>query len=351
MLYRIRCFFYVFYTLNAMPSLQNALSVFFSDTELEVLCIEPISGDASSRKYVRLRSPDKTWILCVDREYTVHPTDDYPFLVIQHLFSDCSVPVPAIIGSDKKSGMILLEDCGDILLQDALTTNEMNPTALYKNAIDIMVTIQSIKANSSELPFNRCFDEAKLMFEFAFFLEHASRHAPSHGFSRKISTILHQEFQAITQLLLRPEYFVLNHRDYHSRNILVAPAGSMVIDFQDARMGLPQYDAVSLLRDSYVTLEQHFVEDMQRYHYEQLREKKLTAMNYDEYLYLFDIMAFQRNIKALGTFFNQAYYLGKKEFEQYISPTLAYLPEYINRHTELATSGEIILNTLAKSTP
>ncbi|MCW8795767.1 MAG: phosphotransferase [Chlorobium sp.] len=334
-----------------MPSLQHDLSVFFSDPELEKIRIDPISGDASSRKYYRLRSPEKSWVLCVDKEFTASPTENYPFLVVQHLFSDCSVPVPAIIGSDKHLGMILQEDCGDTLLQNALTKNGANTGALYRNAIDIMATIQSIKADTSEIPFNRCFDEEKLMFEFTFFLEHAKRHAPSQGFSGKISTMLHREFRSITQLLLRPEYFVLNHRDYHSRNILVSPAGSMVIDFQDARMGLPQYDAVSLLRDSYVTLEQHLVDDLQRYHYDRLREKNLTVMSYDEYLYLFDIMAFQRNIKALGTFFNQAYYLGKKEFEQYISPTLAYLPEYINRHTELATSGEIILNTLAKSTP
>ncbi|MCG8342196.1 MAG: aminoglycoside phosphotransferase, partial [Chlorobiales bacterium] len=62
----------------------------------------------------------------------------------------------------------------------------------------------------------------------------------------------------------------------------------------------------------------------------------------------FDLTAFQRNIKALGTFFNQAYNLGKKEFEQYIAPTLSYLPGYIERQPELARSGEIILNILAQ---
>ena len=334
-----------------MHSLHHHLHAFFTDFELGKMQIEPISGDASSREYFRLRSPDNTWVLCVDKEYSIYPTGHYPFLVVQHLFSEHSIPVPAILGSDKQQGVILLEDCGNTLLQDALSKDKTNATSLYRKAIDTMATIQSINAEGGKMPFNRSFDEEKLMFEFTFFLEHASLHRAPNGFSEKISGILHREFRSITQLLLRPEHFVLNHRDFHSRNILITHADPVIIDFQDARMGLPQYDAVSLLKDSYVTLEENFVSGMQRYHYNLLLEKKLTGMSYDEYLYLFDIMAFQRNIKALGTFFNQAYNLGKKEFEQYISPTLAYLPDYINRRTELAKSGEIILNTLAKSTP
>ena len=332
-----------------MPSPHQYLRFFFSDTELRKIQITPVTEDASFRKYFRVISPDSTWILCVDKDYTSYPTNQYPFLVIQHLFSSCSVPVPSIIGSNKEQGVILIEDCGDTMLQDVLSKGTANVAGLYRKAIDIMVAIQSIKGENGKLPFNRSFDETKLMFEFDFFLDHASGHTPSNGFPEKISDALHREFQSITQLLLRPEHFVLNHRDYHSRNILITNGNPVIIDFQDARMGLPQYDAVSLLRDSYVTLDDDFVSEMQRYHYRQLHERELTTMSYDEYLYLFDIMAFQRNIKALGTFFNQAYNLGKKEFEQYISPTLAYLPAYINRRRELAKSGEIILNTLANS--
>lgn len=352
----IRCFFLGHLysrTLCAMFMLspQQYLHFFFSGPELKKIRTEPIAGDASSRKYFRVFSPDNTWVLCIDRDFTAYSTDQYPFLVIQHLFSACSVPVPAIIGSDKNHGAILMEDCGNTMLQDALSKAPANAADLYRKAIDIMVAIQSIKTKSRKLPFNRSFDETKLMFEFAFFLDHAPRYVSSNRFSEKITGTLYEEFRAIAQLLLRPEHFVLNHRDYHSRNILIANGNPVIIDFQDARMGLPQYDAASLLRDSYVTLEWNFVSEMQHYHYHQLREKKLTTMSYDEYLYLFDIVAFQRNIKALGTYFNQAYNLGKKEFEQYISPTLAYLPGYINRRAELAKSGEIVLNILAKPKP
>ena len=331
-----------------MLSLHTVLRSFFTAPEIGQISTEPLAGDASLRKYFRLRSPDTTWILCIDKDYSTYPTDQYPFLVIQHLFSSCSVPVPAVIGSNKKFGAILIEDCGDTLLQGALQREQADRTAFYKKAIDIMVAIQSIKGEDCNMPFNRAFDEEKLMFEFTFFLDNASRHTPPYGFSENISGILYNEFLSITKLLLRPEHFVLNHRDYHSRNILVTGTGLVIIDFQDARMGLPQYDAASLMRDSYVTLPEDFVATMQEYHYNLIQSNNMTGMSYDEYLYLFDLTAFQRNIKALGTFFNQAHNLGKKEFEQYIAPTLSYLPGYIERQPELARSGEIILNILAQ---
>lgn len=344
-------FFYPSIYSTIMHSLHNALRSFFTAPELEGIRIEPLAGEASLREYFRVRSPDGTWILCVDKDYRSHPTAQYPFLVVQQLFTGCSVPVPAVIGSDKKQGVFLLEDCGDLLLQNALQQETTDPAALYRQAVDIMTAIQSIKGSGSKMPFNRAFDEEKLMFEFLFFLDNASPHVSQNSFFEKNSAVLRNEFLSITKRLLRTEHFVLNHRDYHSRNILVTPAGPVIIDFQDARMGLPQYDAVSLLRDSYVRLDDDFVTVMQQHHYNQLQARNLTGMSCDEYLYLFDLMAFQRNIKALGTFFNQTFNLGKKEFEQYIAPTLAYLPRYIERQPELARSGELVLNILGKFKP
>ncbi len=331
-----------------MPSAKHHLELYFSALELRELRIEHLAGDASSREYYRVFSPEKTWILCIDPDFGSFSSDHYPFLEIRHLLSRHSVPVPRVIGSRKSDSSILIEDCGNILLQDMIATDPSRNARLYHKSIDCMIRLQSIKGKHDTLPFNRLFDPEKLMFEFDFFITYAIENAHSARLQAGALSTLKKEFSKISETLFRKEHFVLNHRDYHSRNILVSKDNVVLIDFQDARMGLPQYDAVSLLKDSYVTLDEQFVSDMQHYHYRLLRENKLTVMDYDEYLYLFDIMAFQRNVKALGTFFHQAYVLEKKEFEQYIPPTLAYLPGYISRQPELATAGEIILNTLVQ---
>jgi len=62
---------------------------------------------------------------------------------------------------------------------------------------------------------------------------------------------LRRQFESITDELTAESGLVLNHRDYHCRNILIHNHQPVIIDFQDARMGLAQYDAASLLRDSY----------------------------------------------------------------------------------------------------
>ncbi|MCU0822214.1 MAG: aminoglycoside phosphotransferase, partial [Spirochaetes bacterium] len=53
-------------------------------------------------------------------------------------------------------------------------------------------------------------------------------------------------------------------------------------------------------------------------------------------------MAFQRNIKAVGTFAHQAVALGRNRYIKYIGPTLSYTGEYIKRRTELGKAGELL---------
>ena len=65
-------------------------------------------------------------------------------------------------------------------------------------------------------------------------------------------------------------------------------------------------------------------------------------MDYDAFLYLFDIMAFQRNIKAIGTFTYQAGKLHREQYEQYVRPTFYYLLDYVERREELDSAYDII---------
>lgn len=183
-----------------------------------------------------------------------------------------------------------------------------------------------------------------------FFLQHALRGYFASEIDAALIPLLRQEFEAITDLLVQPEHFVLNHRDYHSRNIMVTYDGYFLIDFQDARMGLPQYDAVSMLRDSYVVLPDELVAAMKEFHYKQLLEHHLTTMTYYEYCYYFDLMGFQRAIKALGTFCYQAVVKQNRSYEQYIAPTLGYIVNYIaERPQELGKAGGLLQPLLEKA--
>ena len=70
------------------------------------------------------------------------------------------------------------------------------------------------------------------------------------------------------------------------------------IDFQDARMGPATYDLASLLRDSYVDLDEEFVAERA----EEFRQRAVPGEPRDTFQRRFELMSIQRNLKALGTF-------------------------------------------------
>ena len=239
------------------------------------------------------------------------------------------------------TGLLIEEDCGDILLEEYnnAVSHEAHMTQ-YRGLLDILVRMQSIPSDRS-VPFTLSFDVEKLMFEFDFFLEHALE-----GFygcaDIALKQELHDEFLKIAMELYQPEYFVFTHRDYHSRNVLIHQGRPVIIDFQDARIGLPQYALVSLLRDPYYTLGDDDLRTLKHHYYLQSKEAGVHSMNPDEFDYYFDLMAFQRNIKALGTFAYQVQHFRREKFRKYIGPTLSYLHDYCTRRSMLKKSFDLL---------
>jgi len=328
-------------------TIQNNITELFSAHCSKTLSITKIQGDASSRQYFRVAGRLGTSIACYEPAFEASTPNDYPFLVLHSLLSRHAIPIPALIAIDTEHALLLLEDCGDLLLQNIFGSSlEHTAPVLYREIIDILIQIQSIQGQKNKIPFSICFDHEKLMFEFDFFISHALLNYFSPAFDRHSVSRLRDEFESIAEILVKHQHFVLNHRDFHSRNILVHHQKPVIIDFQDARMGLPQYDAVSLLRDSYVKLNPELTEELKVYHYNALCTHELTTMSLDEYLYYFDIMAFQRNIKAVGTFCYQTCVKQNSTFKHSIAPTLSYLTDYINVRKELKTAGEILYTLL-----
>ena len=311
------------------------------------LDIQNIKGDASTRRYFRVKSPRGSAIACIDPAFCDATLGSYPFLIVHDLFACHDIRVPEVYETSGDTGVLLLEDCGNLMLQDEIPQLDADQlSARYRQIIELLMKIQSIRPDEntpeSVIPFSLSFDHEKLMFEFDFFIEHALRGYFAGRLGDAVIARLRDEFLAITELLALPEHFVLNHRDFHSRNIMLFRGEPVVIDFQDARMGLPQYDAVSLLRDSYVRLDASLTEELKQYHFDRLRETGLTAMDWTEYRRLFDLMAFQRNVKAVGTFCYQTSVVGNSSFEADIAPTLGYLRDYIEARPELAIAGELL---------
>jgi aminoglycoside/choline kinase family phosphotransferase len=114
-----------------------------------------------------------------------------------------------------------------------------------------------------------------------------------------------------------------------------------VIDFQDARMGPDTYDLVSLLRDSYVDLPDALVEPLIATFASAVGARDLQAFREQ-----FDVMAMQRNLKALGTFGYQAVTRANPVYAQYVPRTLRYVRDNLTRRRRFDRLGEILTDML-----
>src|SRR5215813_5907394 len=250
--------------------------------------VVPLTGDASDRRYFRILVRDET-----AHVLAVHPGpidfEALPFVNVAKLLSQLPVPVPRILGHSNELGIIALQDLGDVTLQAHLgAASPAQHAALYRQAVSFIDTLQRRGAE------------------------------------------------------LASEPRVLCHRDYHSRNLMLHNGSLYIIDFQDARMGPDTYDLVSLLRDSYVDFTEAQVDALMAF-FLALRDGRLpTRSDPAEFRRRFDVMALQRNLKALGTFGFQTTSRQNTVYIQYIPRTLTFARANLVRYPRFARLRELL---------
>ena len=202
-----------------------------------------------------------------------------------------------------------LQDLGDVTLQAHLgAASPAEHKALYRQAVSLIETLQRRGAElaSPDYPAVRHRLRRRQADVGAAVLREAlPRRLPRRRrWTAAAREALAAEFSAIAEELAA-EPRVLCHRDYHSRNLMLHEGSLYIIDFQDARMGPDTYDLVSLLRDSYVDFTEAEVDDLIAFFLALRRGPGADggrAADDQEFRRRFDLMAVQRNLKALGTF-------------------------------------------------
>lgn len=300
----------------------------------------PLSGDASTRRYYRLTVPEGTRILALHLE--PFDAEHLPFTVLRHLLAGWGIPVPAILDQDGARGILVLEDLGDLTLQEALRgASAAQRDEYYRTAVEQIVTLQREASRGPQRGpcFQVAFDIEKLAWELHYFLKHFLEGHRGADLSVEDRSVLSESFHRLSEEIASwPR--VLCHRDYHSRNLMVHGNRLLWIDFQDARMGPATYDLVSLLCDSYVDVEEEFLEERA----EQFRQKARPGEHREIFRRRFDLMSVQRNLKALGTFGYQASVKGNRVYLPYIPRTLASARRNLSRYPELGPLWRVLAN-------
>jgi len=302
--------------------------------------VVPLTGDASDRRYFRILLGDAPSIVLA---LNSAPFDvrTLPFVNVATLMAKMPVPIPQVLGHADDLGVLALQDLGDVTLQAHLgAASPAEHAALYRQAVALIATLQKRGeqlASPEYLPYGISFDVEKLTWELDFFTKHFLEAYRGVTLADDQRTALREEFAVIVRELAA-EPRVLCHRDYHSRNLMLHESQLYIIDFQDARMGPDTYDLVSLLRDSYVDLPEQTVDDLLAY----FLALKGVAGHEPDFRRRFDVMALQRNLKALGTFGYQTTARRNPVYIQYIPRTLRYVRNNLEQQPRFGRLRELL---------
>jgi N-acetylmuramate 1-kinase len=310
--------------------LPAAIGEYLTRTQIDAAHVVPLTGDASDRRYYRVMPRAGAPIVLA---LYASPFDyaSLPFVNVTTLFQAIPVPVPRIVGEAADLGVLALEDLGDVTLQaqlGAATADERD--VRYERAVDLIALLQRRGRELADprfVPYQVAFDVEKLTWEMDFFVKHflgayrgVDLATPRRDALRAALGVVVEELAA--------EPRVLCHRDYHSRNLMVSGGDLFMIDYQDARMGPDTYDLVSLVRDSYVDLPESLVDRL----VDRLAAGIGTTDEPARFRARVDLMAMQRNLKALGTFGYQATSRANPVYAQYVPRTLRFVRENLARH-------------------
>jgi hypothetical protein len=296
--------------------------------------VVPLTGDASDRRYFRILTPDTPSIV-LSLYAAPFKFDELSFVNVARLLEQMPIPVPRVLGHADDLGVLALQDLGDVTLQAHLgAATPAEHAALYRRAVALIATLQRFGAeleSSKYLPYGIAFDVEKLTWEMDFFTKHFLEAYRGVTLTDAQRQALKNELAKVIEELAAEDR-VLCHRDYHSRNLMLHDSDLYMIDFQDARMGPDTYDLVSLLRDSYVDLPENTVDELIAYF---LALRGLTGAE-REFRDRFDVMALQRNLKALGTFGYQTTARRNPVYIQYIPRTLKYVRDNLESKPRFA---------------
>ena len=326
-------------TTDAMPDRIVALREWLSkQLNGAAFTLAPASSDASFRRYLRISFDDRRPSLVV-MDAPPDKENCQPFVDIARLFAAADVHVPEIIAENLAEGFLLLSDLGNATYLSEL--NERSADALYRDAISALITIQKA-SKPGILP---VYDRALLKRELDLFPEWYIARQLGKQLTPAQSATLSAAFERILDNnLAQAQVFV--HRDYHSRNLMIASPNPGILDFQDAVYGPITYDLVSLLRDAYIYWEEQQVLDWCIRYWEAARKAGLPVnADFADFYRDFEWMGAQRQIKVLGIFARLCHRDGKDAYLKDQPLVMSYLRKTCHRYRELGPL-EKLLNEL-----
>ena len=280
---------------------EAAIAAFLAEAGWGQARREPLPGDASFRRYVRLRRNGET-VMLMDAP---PPEEDVrPFVAVAVRLRQLGLSAPAVYRTDEARGLLLLEDFGNDTFTRLLGRGE-SEEGLYLLATDALLALQSrpeAAAGFSPFGIDRFLEGAELLLDW---------YLPAAGDREGFRAAMRQ---VLAPVLAGPQTLML--RDYHVDNLICLDgrpgmAACGLLDFQDAAGGPPAYDLASLIEDARRDVD----EGVRKAVLARYRAAFPDAGNLERDV---AVLGAQRHIRVLGTFMRLARRDGKPGYMRHL---------------------------------
>lgn len=310
----------------------------------------PLTGDGSIRRYFRL---DGTGLVAL---YGPDKAENLAWLQIgRHLWFK-GLKVPRIFEHDLEAGFFLLEDLGDKFLVTPGHPAKRAALPCFRQAVEWLASLHNKGLdgfNSKWCHQTRAYDASMIKNQEVFY--YLNSFLTDYLKWPRLPKGIEHEARDFSRLAAPSEKnYVLMHRDFQGRNLMLKNGQVYAIDWQGARLGSAAYDLSSLLNESpYQPFTGEEKEELIS-HYLHARGRGDWRKGFRHEL---TITGAARLMQALGAY-GKLSLEGKEHFASYMPETIKQLAEKLQspllksfpalRETALEASRQLPVNAKPK---
>lgn len=297
--------------------------LYITYTNEEPQNIEELPSSGSNRRYFRLSGKQSLiGVIGTCKE------ENEAFLYMDAHFISKGLPVPKVLLHSEDKMAYIQEDLGDTLLFNAIEKGRKTTVFSEEEKILLSKTIRLLPdiqfAGADGMDFSKCypaseFNARSILWDLNYF-KYCFLKATGMEF---LEDKLEDDFQRLTDVLLRSSSATFMYRDFQSRNVMIKDGEPWFIDFQGGRKGPVFYDVASFLWQAKANLPDSLRGELLEDYIDALR--KYTPVD-KEYFYaqLRHFVLF-RTLQVLGAYGFRGYFEKKPHFIQSVPFAIANL--------------------------